>query len=301
MSRCVRDGIGAGGRGVVVAVQRRGCHVTVDGRLWVVLSQPGGPLAPNAIAVDGAAHRAPRDERFRVGQVVTLGGSASSDGGADWLVPFDAAALWEPRPPVHPIGRPDLCHRIRTTWATVVGEGVGESLLPLLWQRDQAGPGWGGALNRTAGAATRLLREAATCGDTASVTRAARRLAGLGPGLTPSGDDLLAGFVAAWTLLGAALGLGAAARERVPAAVLAGAESRASALGRAWLRHASRGELLEPMTRLVAAMLAPEPGDLEAATRGALAVGASSGTDWMVGFLLAVPALLDGPTAARPW
>jgi hypothetical protein len=41
-----------------------------------------------------------------------------------------------------------------------------------------------------------------------------------------------------------------------------------------------------------------ESQDLGRAVRGALAVGASSGTDWMVGFLLGAPASLDA-TAGR--
>jgi hypothetical protein len=137
--------------------------------------------------------------------------------------------------------------------------------------------------------------------DAASLTRAARGLAGLGPGLTPSGDDLLAGFAAAWILVGDALGLDRVARERVTAALFAGAELRASALGRVWLEHAGRGELLEPMTRFVATLLAPEPPELGAVVRGALAVGSSSGTDWMVGFLLAAAAGLDKALRGRPW
>ena len=132
------------------------------------------------------------------------------------------------------------------------------------------------------------------------MARAARGLAGLGPGLTPSGDDLLAGFVGAWTLVGAALGGDRAARARVTAAVVAGAARGASPLGRIWLEHARRGELLEPMTRFVTNLLAPDPRGLDAAVRGALAVGSSSGTDWMVGFLLAASVLLEA-TAGRPW
>ncbi len=134
-----------------------------------------------------------------------------------------------------------------------------------------------------------------------SVAWAARSLAGLGPGLTPSGDDLLAGFAAAWILVGDSVGLDGATRERVTAAIFAGAKRGASPLGRAWLAHACRGELVEPMTRFVAALLAAEPRDLGAAVRDALAVGSSSGTDWMVGFLLAAAAMLDDAIPGRPW
>jgi hypothetical protein len=133
------------------------------------------------------------------------------------------------------------------------------------------------------------------------VARAARGLAGLGPGLTPSGDDLLAGFAAAWILVGEALGQDGAAHQRVADALFSGGESEASPLGRVWLAHACRGELLEPMTRFAGALLAADAPPLGAVARGALAVGSSSGTDWMVGFLLGASATIAGTRRGQPW
>jgi hypothetical protein len=284
---------------VVLAVQRRACHLAVDDGSLLILSRPDVPLAPNALTVDVEPHVALEDRGFRVGQVVALHAGAPANHDVDWLVNFEAAATWEPRPRVHQLVGRDLVERVRTTRATVVGEGAGESLLPLLgmFGSDALGSG----IARAAGPPARLLCDGTIRGDAAALARAAHGLAGLGPGLTPSGDDLLAGFVAAWTLFGEALGEDRTARERVTAAVVAGAARGASRLGRAWLEHARRGELLEPMTRFVDALLAPEPRDLGAATRGVLAVGSSSGTDWMVGFLLATATQLSAPPSGRPW
>jgi hypothetical protein len=133
------------------------------------------------------------------------------------------------------------------------------------------------------------------------VARAAGGLAGLGPGLTPSGDDLLAGFAGAWILVGEALGQDGAAHRRVTDALLSGGESGASPLGRVWLAHARRGELLEPMTRFVAVLLDPDGRELGAVVRGALRVGSSSGTDWMVGFFLGARATVEATGLERPW
>jgi len=285
---------------VVRAVQRRACYLAVAGGPLLLLCRPDVPLAPNAFAVDVDPHVALEDQGFRVGHVVSLGGSASSGRDADWLIPLEPAALWEPRPDIAPITSRDLADRVRVTRATVVTEGAGESLLPLLWALERGAHGLGSAMAGTAGRAARLLCDAAVRGDAAAVARAARGLAGLGPGLTPSGDDLLAGFVGARTLVGAALGDDRAVRARVTAAVVAGAARGASPLGRIWLEHACRGELLEPMTRYVSNLLAPDACGLDAAVRGPLAVGSSSGTDWMVGFLLAASVLLEA-TAGRPW
>jgi hypothetical protein len=55
------------------------------------------------------------------------------------------------------------------------------------------------------------------------------------------------------------------------------------------------------MTRFVAALLAAESRDLGPVVRAALAVGSSSGTDWMVGFLLGASATIAGTRRGQPW
>jgi hypothetical protein len=301
VSRAVRDRVRIGDRGVVLAVQRRACHVAVEGGPLLILSRPGVPLAPNALTVDVGPIVTLEDGAFRVGQAIALGASAPFDRDVDWVVTFGMAATWEPRPSIHRVAPRELVDRLRPARATVVADGAGESLLPLLWASEFGLGGPGPGLVRTAGISARLLSAAAARRDEGSVVRAARGLAGVGPGLTPSGDDLLAGFAAAWILVGESLGHDGAAHQRVADAVLAGGESGASPLGRVWLRHACRGELLEPMTRFVAALLAAESRDLGPVVRDALAVGSSSGTDWMVGFHLGAVATLEAARRERPW
>ena len=133
-------------------------------------------------------------------------------------------------------------------------------------------------------------------GDLAGVERASAGLAGLGLGLTPSGDDYLAGFAAAWVLATEALGHLDA---EVPHALCAGARPGASALGYAWIAHATRGEVAEPMTRFFEALLGGRLGGpaLTGSARGVLGLGASSGSDWMVGALAGVEAALASATA----
>ena len=286
---------------MVRAIQRRALHLAVVRGPLLLLCRPDVPLAPNAFAVDVEPDAALEDQGFRVGHVVSFRGSAPSGHDADWLIALETAVLWEPRPAIAPITPRDLAHRVRGTRAVVVAEGAGESLLPLLWALERGVHGLGLEFAGMAGRAARRLCDAAIRDDASAVARAAAGLAGLGPGLTPSGDDLLAGFVAAWTLVGDALAVDHAARARVTGAVLAGAARGASPLGRIWLEHACRGELLEPMTRFIATLLAPAARGLDAAVRDALAIGSSSGTDWMVGFLLGSTAMLEATTAVRSW
>jgi hypothetical protein len=92
-----------------------------------------------------------------------------------------------------------------------------------------------------------------------------RLLAGLGEGLTPAGDDALAGYAALRHATGA------------PAPVSALATGRSSPLGHAYLRCAERGELPEASAAVLATVLT---GEAEAAATAAIALrdwGASSG------------------------
>jgi hypothetical protein len=258
----VRDRLGVATRAVVVGVHSRACHLRLEsGRLLVVVP-PAVPLSPNGLAMDFAP------PVWRRGDRVALGPDT-----------IEAAEVWEPRPRVRRLTSPALAARLRAVRAVALAESTAPSLLPLLWERRE-GP-------------ARRLGEAAVRRDCPSVARAAAALAGLGPGLTPAGDDLLAGFAAGWTLLAEALGRDGVARRRVAAAIGSGARPGASPLGKAWLAHALRGELPEPMTRFADALFDAEVRDLAPAARRVLAVGASSGTDWIVGFLLGGAAALE--------
>jgi hypothetical protein len=129
-------------------------------------------------------------------------------------------------------------------------------------------PGWRGALvaalESVAGPPSELAEGIAAL-RTRDVAAAIAALAGRGDGLTPAGDDVLAGF-AAWRF--------AAGGELRISALAAG---RCSPIGLAYLRCAERGELPDVAARVVAAIRA---GDAEAARQRAGALsrwGSSSG------------------------
>jgi hypothetical protein len=111
-------------------------------------------------------------------------------------------------------------------------------------------------------------------------------LAGRGEGLTPAGDDVLAGW-AGWKAAAGA-----------PVAVADAAAGRTTALSVAYLRCAERGELPEPAEALIGALWA---GDAAAARRSARRLagwGATSGRAIMLGMAVAGGAARTG--RARP-
>jgi Protein of unknown function (DUF2877) len=106
-------------------------------------------------------------------------------------------------------------------------------------------------------------------------------LAGLGPGLTPAGDDLLAGYIAGLVLLHG---------QRKKAARLAeDAAARTGSLSATLLRHAALGEVPEPVHKLLAT---GDAGPL-------LSFGHSSGAAWLRG-LLSAGYLFEVSSAPNP-
>jgi Protein of unknown function (DUF2877) len=118
----------------------------------------------------------------------------------------------------------------------------------------------------------------------ASGARLARPVAGLlgrGPGLTPLGDDVLAGALVAL------VAAGSPAAPRLAAVVLNEAFRRTTFVSAALLWYAARGECVPEL----AAALAGAPGAADALLR----VGHSSGAGLAHGILAAAPALREVP------
>jgi hypothetical protein len=122
--------------------------------------------------------------------------------------------------------------------------------------------------------------EALAAGDSAS---AVARLAGRGDGLTPAGDDALAGY-AAWRWA-----------RGVPVALPA---AGCAPLGRAYLRCAERGELPQPAAAVLAAIAAGDRAVAARRARGLADWGASSGAALLWGMAAGAAATERPPPAS---
>lgn len=110
-------------------------------------------------------------------------------------------------------------------------------------------------------------------------------LIGLGPGLTPTGDDVLAGALIALAAIGAL-----DQRDRLAEAVLAEAPERTSALSAAFLRAAADGLPGEAIDDLLVALFASDHAALPALLDRLDRIGHSSGWDMLAGLLLVLDA-----------
>ncbi len=120
-------------------------------------------------------------------------------------------------------------------------------------------------------------------------TAVAQDIAGRGPGLTPSGDDLLLGIIHAvtlWPRLAARAG-GIAVRQLIADA----ARPHTTRISAAYLEAAARGLATEPWHDLARSLHRPGPTLREAAS-GVLRTGETSGADALTGFCWAWRRLL---------
>jgi Protein of unknown function (DUF2877) len=124
----------------------------------------------------------------------------------------------------------------------------------------------------------------------APIIGAARRLIGLGPGLTPAADDTLSGLMIAFTLSCHAIGQGQAFAAEACESISSTVEGRTTRLSREFLIHAARGLGSEHTTTLVKAILSGSTAQVEQASLQVLRAGATSGTDTAVGVFLGVAA-----------
>ena len=138
---------------------------------------------------------------------------------------------------------------------------------------------------RKAGAAMRGLLDATRRTDPAA-SAAVRPLIGLGTGLTPSGDDLLVGYLA---------GLWCAVQDRRERALFLSSLGEAvirlsrqtNAISRAYLTHATRGQVSSRLANLAEAICRGEDSErLLAAAELAMQVGHTSGMDAVTGLLV---------------
>ncbi len=111
----------------------------------------------------------------------------------------------------------------------------------------------------------------------AALARAARKLAGVGFGLTPAADDFLCGVMLACWLLDDHAAIGCSA-------IAANARALTTPLSAAFLDHAADGYCRAIWHDLLAAVIAHQDAAISAALNAIAAQGATSGADSLAGF-----------------
>jgi len=237
-----KEALAGGGEGRVIASFPKAVYVSLPGGILVLVSPDVHP-GPLYLVLDGPPPEVP------AGAAVQAEGAHLRAGAAD-------ISLGEARAWVGPLPSPAALGRGAVLLAEVAGELAARSALHADPFRDRA-------------ARARASLEA---GD---LTEAVAHLAGLGPGLTPAGDDALAGLLFVRRVLEGV--------EAEPALLSAAAAARTTEIAAAFLSWAARGQALSPGQDLIGAAAR---GDRKACkvAAGALArIGETSGADFALG------------------
>lgn len=223
---------------------------------------PGGPRSPGTAPprpapVPGASDRS--QEFFTgIGQGDTgWVGSGAAQAGRLWV---PVRRWWDPSPVLGPLSRARLDH--------------GHAALQAAREAGARKPGLDGH-----GGPEALAARCAS-GDLAGAVEIAEDLVGLGPGLTPSGDDVLSGLLIALRLLGGVIPGGTKAvwlADWLGAAVTSFAGDRTTALSATLLHCAARGQAAAEVAAVLHGFAGQEP--LLPAIRKLLVTGRTSGAD----------------------
>lgn len=278
-----------GGSGRVVAVFARSLYLEIGGGLVCVGPSDFGP-GPMHLLVDVQAGDEATDG-IAIGDVVDVRDRRPCIAGTrfdlDGLVPWRA-------PPPGPVSRAALARGLDRLAETVERRGpVGLGVLVAALCRgvaptvDRLDPMLAPAVVPIA-----ALVAWARAGGTTAVPDVSR-LVGLGPGLTPSGDDFLAGFLLALRRLGHDAAADALAGVVVPLAAIA-----TNAIAAAHLGHAAEGEAA---ARVVDVFDRIAAGDAAAPLLDRVeTIGHTSGWDTLAGAVAAAAAVVGRGASPLP-
>lgn len=251
-------------RGSVLATFPRSIYLDLNGAIVAVVAREllNGPLN---IVLAGPA---PLFDQLALGSAVTASMDRLHIEGRP-VIALSGASLWDPA--ITP-WTPDQLPRVTQNLDILIGRVMVEAPADHL-----AHPRIEHAMA--------TVRSALAMRSPSELVVAAAGLAGLGGGLTPTGDDVLVGVLVALAALPDR------SAQELRTAVREGTVGRTTRISEAYLDAATRGEASEAWQTLLAALGGDDRQSVVDAGRRILAFGETSGADMLTGFLLAMQAL----------
>lgn len=272
-------------RGRVHSVFARVINVIVPGGTLLTLASRDVDDAPDTLVVD---------LRSFDGQGIAIGDPVETREGvlivAERLaIRLDSARQWAPLLPRYPPHETPLRRNL---------DAVREHVAALGSEGSAIGPP-ASAVAITASALlaqhAAALGHALACGDVEEALAQGEALVGLGPGLTPSGDDVLLGLLAVLHLPGGPCEPFADLGRQI----VARAAHRTHAISLAALQAAAEGSVRARIIALLDAVTVGTREETLAALRPVLAIGSTSGRDIVAGIVLGFEAQLHRAWAQR--
>jgi hypothetical protein len=261
----------------VLATFDRVCNLLLSDHRVVALVTPevgNGPL--NAV-LEGTAGMF---SKLAAGLPVTITAGAREVKIGTFAVSWRQAAVWEPRPDWDALRGelPAIQAHLEQLCTFSSEHTLQRSLLELVQAPTDETRHAGGAISDARQALGPL--RAGWEGNVARLRQASSQLAGLGGGLTPSGDDFLTGVMLwAW--------LAHPTPNDFCTPIAEAAEGRTTTLSMAFLCAAARGECSAAWQALLKALTHKGDAEVARVAENVLAHGATSGADALAGFLWA--------------
>ncbi len=279
--------------GTIHSFFRRAVNIALDDTILALLSSEL-PRMPNSVRLPPVVAKELLWS-LRPGMDVRVGGGRLLIPACDFSLSLPEALPWEPRPEMtmRHWCRETVAQHARLLAGYLTDKRQQGGLIPLVGPLLLGQPTQETPLARMALSALRMLARASWRQYIAGLEEATRRLAGLGPGLTPAGDDALGGFAAVTALLSSQLSADAAPRDHVAEIIAAVARLHTTVLSAVLLAHTALGEVAEHLGQLLLALALPieESETVLRAADHVLAFGATSGGDTLLGMLLGLRAL----------
>ena len=307
----------------VIAVFRRSCYLETAGRRLFCVADRNMGEGPLTLGVD-------LPSRHTLGGLgVAVGTLLERDGedlrlGRQILLRTGQAAIWQPRPVSNVAPMAEIRRRLGCLIEKLQSYVPTDGMAPLVTHAGTLARGnlpatpCAGAVARLATPRVAQLVNAVTSGDSPKVYDAVGSLVGLGPGLTPSGDDFLGGLMVAMlvTLRGkrgpggdyphcrgesaAGVALGNLARS-----ITSHSTAKTNRISAALLEQAVEGNGNAAQHRLIGCLLETKTtANLAGAALDLTRLGHTTGWDSLAGILLGVHLALGlketGMAAAPP-
>jgi hypothetical protein len=278
--------------GVIHSIFHHACNVSLESdALLALVSSEKGNLSQGIRL--GTPPKFTFLNQLRVGQMVACRGGILRISGSELSVDLRTASIWH----IDLKGlRVDL-HQCDTAQAWAVAwlelrkhrRGIGISAMiattPAPRQNPVTSPGIKTLVERAVQTVSALIDATRNFQVDGAIT-AIRPLIGLGPGLTPSGDDFIVGYLAGlWSTAGSD-----SSRLRFMSSLgawLSQAAACTNAISCTYIKSAVNGNVSEPIATLAQRFgQAKSMDSVREATRTALQVGNTSGADGVLGLLL---------------
>ena len=277
--------------GVIHSIFHHACNVSLEGDalLTLVSSEKGNPA-------QGIRLKTPPTFTFlnqlRVGQSVACRGGILRISGSDLSVDLRTASLWhiDLKALRVDLRQRDTARAWVAAWLELAKHrnrnGISAMIAgtPLPRHNPVISPGIETLVDRAVQTVPALIGATRNRQVDVAIT-AVRPLIGLGPGLTPSGDDFIVGYLAGlWSTTGSH-----SSRLRFMSSLgawLSQAAADTNAISCTYIKSAVNGHVSEPIATLAQRFgQANSMDSVREATRTALQVGNTSGTDGVLGLL----------------